>query len=108
MDLAMKPPALSKVMTIYIVSTLVFSGPIQAQSCDEECFIINNTFGQETLKRFLKAFPNSTHVEEAKQRLEYLDKINTKGSAVSGFPSPTIKETVTIPASQVPANPLGR
>lgn len=104
----MKPPALSKIMIACIASTIVTSGPIRAQSCDEECFIINNTFGQETLKRFLKAFPNSMHVEEAKQRLEYLDKINTKGSAVSGFPSPTNKETVKIPASQAPTNPLGR
>ena len=104
----MKPPALSRIIIACIALTLVPSGSIFAQSCDEECFIINNTFGQETLKRFLKAFPNSTHVEEAKQRLEYLGKINIKGSAESGFPSPTIKETVKIPASQTPTNILGR
>lgn len=100
--------AILSTMIACINCIVVPSDPVQAQTCDEECFIINNTFGQETLKRFLKAFPNSTHLEEAKKRLEYLDKINTKGPAGSGFPSPTIKETVKIPASQAPTNMLGR
>jgi hypothetical protein len=37
----------------------------QAQSCDDACFLIQNAFGQETLKRYIQAFPDRGYVDLA-------------------------------------------
>ena len=76
----------------------------QAQSCDDACFLIQNTFGQETLKRYIKAFPDGRYVDLAKSRLAYLDTPD-RGWVSAWGPIHVVPAT-TVPAAKMPSVPL--
>lgn len=75
-----------------------------AQQCDEACFIINNTFVPETLKRYIVEFPNGRYVDVAAKRLEFLNRVVSNSS--SAFGSAHVVGVSKLPSSGMPQKPL--
>ncbi len=89
-------------LPLFVSCGLVSSA--QAQSCDDACFLIQNTFVQETLKRYVKAFPDGRYVDLAKSRLGYLDTLDR--GQVSAFGPIHVVPATTVPAAKMPSIPL--